>query len=410
MNILIVDDHAINRRLLVAQLSDEAFTVFQAADGVEALAVLEREKIDAIISDILMPRMDGYRLCHEVRSSERWHALPFIIYTATYTSPDDEKVSLELGADRFLRKPAGAAQIVESLQDAIALHAATPRSSRPAESTVLKLYSERLVRKLEQRNLDLEAARNELARANASLELRVRARTADLEAANERLEKFAYFVAHELRAPLRSVAGFSDILVQDFGASLPEEGRALLDRVQRGADTMGRLIDGLLKLGKIGQQALREERLDANAIVRSALDEIPAPWSARSGEVIVGNLPPVRADPGLLKQVFANLIANALKFTSREPAPRIEIGVFEKDGATVFFVKDNGVGFDMACADNLFGAFQRLHDSATFEGTGLGLSIVRNIVHRHAGEIWAESSVDAGATFYFTLSAAAPKL
>ncbi|MEA2527543.1 MAG: hypothetical protein QOF73_4770 [Thermomicrobiales bacterium] len=248
-------------------------------------------------------------------------------------------------------------------------------------------------------------------RLNEELEERVRARTAQLTAANQELEAFTYSVSHDLRAPLRGIDGFSRILVEDYGSILPDEAKRFLQIVRDGTVQMGRLVDDLLEFSRLGRQPLQTMTLLPAGIVARVLDDLHDERAGRQVEVTVGDLPACQADPALLKQVFANLLANAFKYTrGREPA-RIEVGALEGDRSAreqTYFVKDNGVGFDMAYASKLFGVFQRLHRAEDYEGTGVGLALVQRIVHRHGGQIWAEAEVDRGATFWFTLPASAP--
>lgn len=404
MNVLIVDDHGPNRRLLQAQLAAADVVVFEASDGVEGLATLQREKIDVIVSDILMPRMDGYRFCYEVRADPRFKTIPFIFYTATYTSETDEKLSLELGADKFLRKPAGVAEMAAAIREAMSSpRRAIERVERPDDLNLMKVYSERLVAKLEDRNLELEAARADLRRANASLEERVKQRTAELEAANRQLESFAFFVSHELRAPLRAIEGFTGMLRENFAAELPEEASRLFRVVERNTTRMGQLIEDLLNFCRLGQQAVHKKPLDLTRVAEAAIAELQREWEPRGVKIALGKLPRCNGDERLLLHVFLNLLGNALKFTRRRQDAKIEIGGREQNGLRVCFVRDNGVGFDMRHAGKLFTAFERLHADQTFEGSGLGLGIVASIVQRHGGRIWAEGEVERGATFYFTL-------
>ncbi len=408
MKILIVDDDAINRRLLQAMLTAEKFTVVSAVDGVEALAALEREPCDAIITDILMPKMDGYRLCYEVRTHPRFRALPIIVYTATYTTPADEQLSLDLGADRFLCKPAPASALIAALHQALtAPRPVVQPMPDPEGIDLMRTYSARLVSKLEERNIALEAAREELRQANRTLEARVEERTKEVEAANQRLESFAHFVSHELRAPLRAVHGFAAILKDDYHDQLPAEGQRVVGVIQRGAERMGRLIEDLLNFSRLDRQRVRKQRIDLGDAAREAIEELRPEWSARQVEISVGPMPKAMGDWALLKQVFLNLVGNAAKFTRERPVAKIAVGAEEADGGWVFFVRDNGVGFDPSRATRLFTAFERLHAAQIYEGSGLGLGIVKMIVERHGGRAWAEATPDAGATFYFTLGAEA---
>jgi PAS domain S-box-containing protein len=226
---------------------------------------------------------------------------------------------------------------------------------------------------------------------------------AELEAAYKELEAFSYSVSHDLRAPLRAVDGFSRILLDDYLADLSGEAKDYLLRVRANTERMGQLIDDLLAFSRLSRQPLAKQTIQPADVVHHVWDDLRAEWDARRVDVVIGDLPACEADPRLLRQVWLNLLSNALKFTRRREAPRIEVGSERQNADRAYFVKDNGVGFDMRYADKLFGVFQRLHSSEDYEGTGVGLAIVQRIIHRHGGRVWAEAAVDNGATFYFTL-------
>jgi light-regulated signal transduction histidine kinase (bacteriophytochrome) len=232
-----------------------------------------------------------------------------------------------------------------------------------------------------------------------------------LHAANQELEAFTYSVSHDLRAPLRAMNGFSRILIEDYAAEMPEEARHYLDLVQDNARQMGRLVDDLLAFSRLGRQPVVKLPVALAPIAQQVFDDLHADCEGRDVEFVVGDLPVIEADPGLMRQVFANLIGNALKFTRGREVARIEIGTspeLAQAGEVVVYVKDNGVGFDMAYAPKLFGVFQRLHRAEEYEGTGVGLALVQRIVHRHGGRVWAESAPDQGATFHVALPVAVP--
>lgn len=276
-----------------------------------------------------------------------------------------------------------------------------------------------------------DQARAELYQLNETLEARVTERTAELQAASEELEAFSSSVSHDLRAPLRAIDGFSKILVTEHGQELSSEAREALQLVRANTQQMGQLIDDLLNFARLNRQPLQKETVLPTTLVSAILAELRATGENHAGEIVVGDLPACPADPALLKVVWTNLLSNALKYTRKRDAARIEIGALPGDAwraagdghgapspvtphasrltrhtSPVYFVRDNGVGFNMAYADKIFGVFQRLHRAEDYEGTGVGLATVQRIIQRHGGNVWAEAELNNGATFYFTLEPA----
>jgi signal transduction histidine kinase len=236
---------------------------------------------------------------------------------------------------------------------------------------------------------------------------RVEEKTAELMIVNKELDAFSHSVSHDLRAPLRAVDGYARMLEEDHAAHLNAEARRLLGVLRGGAERMGRMIEDLLEFSRLGRHPLRTQTVQLNELVARIVDELRPGCAGRSVEFAIGELGVAQADPALLKHALANLIANAVKYTRKKEHAVIEVGRREADGGIVYYVKDNGAGFDMRYADKLFGVFQRLHRADEFEGTGVGLSIVRRITERHGGRIWAEAKPGQGATFHFTLRAEA---
>ncbi len=254
-------------------------------------------------------------------------------------------------------------------------------------------------------------------RLNDVLEQRVLERTEQLEAANKELDSFCYSVSHDLRAPLRAIDGFSRIVLEDYSAPLPAEAKAFLKLIRDNTRQMGQLVDDLLAFSRLGRLALAKQIINPTKIVRQCLEEMQKEQEDRHLEIVIGELTPCLADATLLKQVWTNLLSNALKYTRKRAVGQITIGcrlesrtVANGDGSTsgsgsemIYFVKDNGAGFDMKYVHKLFGVFQRLHRAADYEGTGVGLAIVQRIINRHGGRVWGEAKLDQGATFSFTL-------
>ncbi|MEO6991987.1 MAG: PAS domain S-box protein, partial [Lacunisphaera sp.] len=241
---------------------------------------------------------------------------------------------------------------------------------------------------------------------NADLERRVDERTAQLESANKELEAFSYSVSHDLRTPLRAVDGFSQAVQEDFGSLLPPEGQHQLQTIRESAQRMGELIDDLLTFSRLSRQSLRKQPVDTEKLVRTVLNDLVSAGEEGRVEIRVGELPPCEGDAGLLKQVWVNLISNAFKYTRRREHAVVEIGCNRQAGEVIYFVRDNGTGFDMRYVHKLFGVFQRLHRAEEYEGTGVGLAIVQRVVHRHGGRVWAEAKLNEGAVFQFTLNGA----
>jgi signal transduction histidine kinase/DNA-binding LacI/PurR family transcriptional regulator len=309
--------------------------------------------------------------------------------------------------------------IYETLRRQIssALKGALLLKERTQVEDELRDYKDYLEERIQDRTLELLIANKqlrseiaerrqaeiELAKLNEELEQRVENRTAQLEAANRELEAFSYSVSHDLRAPLRSISGYARYLLEDFATEFPLEAQDHLSRIITGSQQMDQLIRDLLSFSRLGRQELEKEETDCTVLVKQVFHRLKDRLPERQIDFKIAELPKCQADPALLRQVYINLLENALKFTRNREKTQIEVGYSVRDEETIYYVKDNGVGFDMNYADKLFGVFQRLHNGSEYEGTGVGLATVQRIIHRHGGQIWAESEENVGTTFFFTI-------
>jgi light-regulated signal transduction histidine kinase (bacteriophytochrome) len=275
-----------------------------------------------------------------------------------------------------------------------------------ARRAALSLDNARLHSDTESALQEVQSKTDEIYRLNSELEQRVRDRTEQLEIALKELEAFTYSISDDMRGPLRAIDGFSRVLMEEYPGKLDAEGQRLLNVIRDNAATMGQLIDGLLRFSHVGRQALEQSDIDMEELARSVFDEVQTNDKHRVN-LEVKSLLPAFADRNMVRQVLSALVSNGFKFTRPLQNPTLEIGVKEKVGnQNVYYVRDNGVGFDMQYSDKLFGVFQRLHGADEFEGTGVGLALVQRIIMRHCGRVWAESKVGQGATVYFSLPAA----
>ena len=379
--LLVVDDEAAQVEALCRTLEDEGYSVTGFTGTGPALAALRGGSFDIVLTDLTMPGMDGIAFLNAAREIEP--GLAGIVMTGHGTIATAVE-AMKAGALDYILKPFDLRVILRVL-------------ARTQAMLRLRRENAALLERLSLRTVELETANREL------------------EAANRELEAFSDSVSHDLRAPLRTIDGLLRVVQEDFGAGAATMARQHIEAISAQAARMSELIEDLLRLSRLGREPLRKRALDMHGLVLEVAGELRAAEAGRHLEINVGELPPVEADPSLLRQVWVNLVANALKFTRRRERTLIEITgaarageeIARRDpgqrGYKLYSIRDNGAGFDPRRAERLFGIFQRLHATKDFEGTGVGLSIARRIIERHGGSIWAEAEPDRGATFHFTL-------
>jgi len=525
MKILVVEDTEDSRILLVDQLQLHGYEVESAVNGIEALNMARQSPPDLIVSDILMPEMDGFELCRQVKRDEKLRNLPFIFYTATYTGARDEHFALSLGASRFVIKPEDPDRFLIIIEEVLSDHAkgelTVPDKPVASDEVLEHMHAEALTKKLDKKLYELKKQKEHLQlitdampvlmsdigpdgryryvnqtyedwyripradivgmpvrdiigedafkliephinralkgesvtfeaqlptlddseryilaryiphndesgnakgffelvsditeRKHAEQELQlhrehleelVAERTAQLNVAYKDLETFCYSVSHDLRAPLRSVNGFCQMLIEDYGVSLESTAQDYLVRIRKSVSHMDRLIDDLLSLARVSHCDLKQETVDLSSIAREVVELMQRNITGRTVECTIEDNLIVNGDIGLLRVVLENLFDNAWKFTAHTEAPKIEFGSFKKEDKVIYYIHDNGAGFSMNYINKLFGAFQRLHEAIDYPGTGIGLASVQRIIQRHGGEVWAQGEINKGATFYFTI-------
>lgn len=359
---LIVDDEGAQMRALTDTLGLEGYSIEGFTSANEALAALRPGDFNLLITDLMMPEMDGIALINAALKIDP--ALCAIVMTG-HGTVDTAVHAMQSGALDYILKP-------------FKLNAILPVISRA---------------------LNVQQLRRE----NAELQERERQRSEQLAAAYKDLESFAYSISHDLRAPLRAIDSFSQILMEDFEQALGEEGARLLGHIRNGSQRMDQLIVGLLEFSRMGRQALKREIIDMSAMAAAVAAEARLAYGGATPRIEITDLPSISGDVVVIRQVWSNLIGNALKYSANRAQPVVKVSGRIEGSEAIYRVEDNGAGFDMRYAPKLFGVFQRLHRAEEFAGTGVGLAIAQRIVVRHGGRIWAEGAPDAGASFQFAL-------
>jgi two-component system, sensor histidine kinase and response regulator len=360
--LLIVDDEVPQMQALCDTLAMEGYGTQGFSSAHQALRALRPGAFDLLLTDLMMPEMDGITLINAARQIDA--SLGAIVMTGHGTI-DTAVQAMQGGALDYILKP-------------FKLNAILPVLARA---------------------LDVQNLRRE----NAELQERERIRSEELATAYRDLEAFSYSISHDLRAPLRTIDSFAQILEDDFGDRLDADGRRVIGVIRRGSQTMDQLIVGLLEFSRAGRDPFDRDDVDMTALADAAATEVRSLYTGPPPLIEIAELPATSGDATVLRQVWCNLIGNALKYSAKRAAPKVEISGRIEDREAVYRVKDNGAGFDMRYADKLFGVFQRLHRADEFTGTGVGLAIAQRIVARHGGRIWASGAPDAGACFEFAL-------
>ncbi|MDD1694953.1 MAG: response regulator [Methanoregula sp.] len=405
--IIIADDNPRNLYLMEAILKGSGYEVIPVKNGAEALAAAKRVPPDLIVTDILMPVMDGFELCRQWKADDVLHSVPFIFYTATYTDPKDEKFAVGLGAERFLTKPQKPDILIQEIQNVLdeSFSRKTVSPTRPLgdEMEVLRQYNEVLFRKLEKKVLQLEAEIAERKAAQQQRETLIR----ELEQKNAELARFTYTVSHELRSPLITIQGFAGLIQEEAAQRRdPAELKDHVLRITRAVNTLNALLSDLLRLSQAGKKINTPAPVGFGIIASEAVDIFTQPVAAQGVRFVVDpDFPEVTVDHARIREVVVNLLENAIKYRGDQSDLVIRIGVDRSEKEPVFFVQDNGMGIESRYLERVFNIFEKLDGGST--GTGIGLAIVKSIIEAHGGKVWAESEGPGrGTTFRFTLPAA----
>ena len=383
--ILTVDDSPTHLHAVADQLRQEGYDVIPARSGEEAIDLLAVESVDCILLDLVMPGLSGQETCRRIKASAQWRDIPLIMHTAL----EEQAAMIEginAGADDYIAK--------SSDQQVLCARVRAQLRRKQFEDEHRNIREQLLQKELE------------IASANAAREL-AETRSAfveELERKNQELEAFSYSVSHDLRAPLRSIGAFSQLLLEEHAGELDLEGQDFLRQISKSARRMGEIIQDLLSLARVGRGELSRDRINLSSIARDVVEELRSKEPDRRVALHIEGRLAAEADGRLVRVALENLLGNAWKFTAKVPDARIDVGALQEKGGTTFFIRDNGAGFDMSHAEKLFNPFVRLHTDSDFPGTGIGLATVKRVVDRHGGRIWAQSAVDQGSVFYFTLN------
>jgi light-regulated signal transduction histidine kinase (bacteriophytochrome) len=362
--ILIIEDNISLNEELIDWFTFEGFEAWSADNGLKGIEMAIQLLPDIILCDIMMPDMIGTEVIGNLRKNNTTRLIPFIFMTAL-SGRVNIRTGMELGADDYITKPFTRLELIKTV------------------------------------NTRLKKAEN----ISEHTDTKAQERTAQLDFTNRELEAFSYSVSHDLHTPLRALNGYASMLIEDSSELLDSEGKRMLNAIVDQSNKMGCLIDDLLSFSRINMNEIKISAIDMHSLAINVYDELTTDPEKEKIDFRISEIDSTYGDTSMLKQIWVNLISNAIKYTSKISNPVIEIGSTSDETETVYYIKDNGAGFDMEYYDKLFGVFKRLHSTRQFEGNGVGLAIVHRIVQRHQGRVWAESEINKGATFYFALPA-----
>jgi signal transduction histidine kinase len=414
MKVLIVDDRAENQLLLQEQLRPLGAESVTVDNGMKALRELRAQAFDLVVTDLLMPEMDGFQLCYLLKTDPKLKSTPVVIYTANYATKKDEEQAKSLGADDFLTRPIDEELLNERIRRVLeraAMGRITEPKTKPEEG-FFREYSSLLVEKLEDQLITAEENARLLAR-NVELQREIEKRNADLTSANaeltrvnEDLESYTYSVSHDLRAPVRAIGGMAELLQEELAPVLTPAARKFLERIQYNVARMNLLISGLLEHHRMRDVGAGLEPVDLEAVIQTALAGLDFAIRTSGAKIdVVHPLPAVIAHEQGLVQIVTNLVDNAMKFVERGRTPEIRIWAEGADSRVRLAVRDNGIGLPKGAELKLFKIFERLHGNDEYPGTGLGLAIVRRGIEGMGGRVWVESVQGQGSTFWLELAA-----
>jgi two-component system sensor histidine kinase/response regulator len=403
IKIMAVDDNPdnlITLRALIREMFPEVL-VLSANNGYEAFEMISVEEPDVILLDIIMPGMDGFEVCRKLKEDAVLSDIPVIFLTSLKEDKNLRIKALEVGAEGFLSKPIDIHQLTAQIRAMLKIRAAN--QLKKTEKNRLEIMVANRTMELESELRERKHVEEELRKLNEELDSRVQQRTKELVSSYQDLEAFSSSISHDLRTPLRAIEGFTKIIQNQYKTELGMEGNRLFKLVIDNTDHMNQMIQGMMAISKISSGIVNKKALEMDRMVESVYREIGTQEDREKILLTIEPLEVAYGDHILLKQVWANYLENAVKFTRKIEKPAITVGCFAKNNQIVYFVKDNGCGFNPEYQTKLFQMFQRLHHQEEFPGTGIGLAIVERIIRKHGGKVWAEGVEGVGATFYFSL-------